>query len=57
MTNVKPAYDATTVAAIRQVLNDVFSDQRFLHSRSVSALEIAEHFLAGAARGERDWSS
>jgi hypothetical protein len=50
---VKPAYDATTIAALRHALDEVVSDQRFLHSPSVSALEIAEHILAEAARGER----
>jgi len=53
MIDVKPAYDATTIAALRHALDEVLSDQRFVQSRSVSALEIAEHILARAARGER----
>lgn len=53
MINVKPAYEATTIATLRHALDEVLSDQRFLQSRSISALEIAEHILARAARGER----
>jgi hypothetical protein len=47
-------YDAATIAALRQALDDVFADQRFIGQRSTSALEIAEHLLAQAAAGERD---
>ena len=47
-------YDAATIAALRQALDDVFADQRFIDQRSTSALEIAEHLLAQAAAGERD---
>jgi len=49
-----PAYDTATLALLRQTLDDVLADPRFLRSPSVSALEIAEHILAHAARGERD---
>jgi hypothetical protein len=47
-------YDAPTVATLRQALDDVFADRRFISQRSTSALEIAEHLLAHAAAGERD---
>jgi hypothetical protein len=53
MTASQP-YDAATIAALRQALDDVFADQRFIDQRSTSALEIAEHLLAQAAAGERD---
>lgn len=47
-------YDQATLAILRRALDDILTDIRFLESRSVSALEIAEHILAQAARGERD---
>jgi len=47
-------HDAETIAILRRALDDVFADPRFLHQRSTSALEIAEHLLAQAAAGERD---
>lgn len=47
-------YDAPTIAVLRRALDDVFTDRRFSHRRSTSALEIAEHLLAQAAAGERD---
>ena len=31
-------YDAATIAALRQALDDVFADQRFIGQRSTSAL-------------------
>lgn len=46
-------YDTETLAALRRTLDDVLLDDRFLRSRSVSALEMAEHLLAQAERGER----
>jgi hypothetical protein len=49
-----PQYDRVTIANLRRVLDDVFTDPRFLNRRSSSALEIAEHLLAQAAVGERD---
>jgi hypothetical protein len=49
-----PFYDSATLTVLRRALDDVLIDQRFLESHSVSALEIAEHILAQAARGERD---
>jgi hypothetical protein len=54
MIAARPAYDATTLAVLRSALDEVLSDRFFLQSRSISALEIAEHILAQAARGERD---
>jgi hypothetical protein len=53
MINARPAYDAKT-AALRNALDNVLLDRLFLQSRSISALEIAEHILAHAARGETD---
>ena len=52
--NARPFYDSATLTVLRCALDDVLIDRRFLESRSVSALEIAEHILAHAARGERD---
>ena len=52
MINARPAYDTTTLAVLRCTLDDVLSDRLFMQSRSISALEIAEHILAQAARGE-----
>jgi hypothetical protein len=54
MIDARPAYDATTLAVLRSALDEVLSDRFFPQSRSISALEIAEHILAQAARGERD---
>ena len=51
MINARPAYDTTTLAVLRCTPDDVLSDRLFLQSRSISALEIAEHILAQAARG------
>lgn len=52
--NARQFYDGATLAVLRCALDDVLIDRRFIESRSVSALEIAEHILAQAARGERD---
>lgn len=46
-------YDTATLTALRRTLDDVLLDQRFLRSRSVSALEMAEYLLMLAAQGER----
>jgi hypothetical protein len=54
MTDVKIAYDAATLATLRRALDQVLTHPRFLHSTSVSALEMAEHILSLAATGERD---
>jgi hypothetical protein len=54
MINARPVYDAKTLAVLRNALDDVLLDRLFLQSRSISALEIAEHILAQAARGETD---
>jgi hypothetical protein len=51
---MKPAYDTTTLALLRRALEDILIDPRFLRSKSMSALEVAEHILSQAARGERD---
>jgi len=54
MTELKQKYDAPTVAVMRQALNEVVADRRFLARRSVTPLEVAEHILQQAASGERD---
>ena len=47
-------FDAPTVAVMRQALNEVVADRRFLVRKSVTPLEVAEHILEQAALGERD---
>ena len=54
MTELKQKYDASTVAVMRQALNEVVTDRRFLARNSVTPLEVAEHILQQAASGERD---
>jgi hypothetical protein len=54
MNNLKQKFDASTVAVMRQTLNEVVADQRFLVRKSVTPLEVAEHILQQAASGERD---
>jgi hypothetical protein len=54
MINLTQKYDASTVAVMRQALNEVVTDRRFLVRESVTRLEIAEHILRQAASGERD---
>ncbi len=54
MTEPKQKYDASTVAVMRQALNEVVADRRFLASKYVTTLEVAEHILQHAASGERD---
>ena len=39
---------------MRQALNEVVTDRRFLVQKSVTTLEVAEHILQQAASGERD---
>jgi hypothetical protein len=51
---LKQKFDAATVAVLRQALNEVVTDRRFLVRRAVTALEVAEHILEQAASGERD---
>jgi hypothetical protein len=52
--DLKQRYDASTVAVMRQALNEVVTDRRFLARKSVTPLEVAEHILQQAAAGERD---
>jgi hypothetical protein len=54
MTDLKQKYDASTVAVMRQALNEVVTDRGFLVRKSVTPLEVAEHILRQAASGERD---
>jgi hypothetical protein len=39
---------------MRQAMNEVIADRRFLVRQSVTPLEVAEHILKQAASGERD---
>ena len=54
MTDLKQKYDASTVAVLRQALNEVITDRRFQNRKSVTPLEVAEHILQQAALGVRD---
>jgi len=54
MFDLEEKYDASTVAVMRQALNEVVTDHRFLIRKSVTPLEVAEHILQQAAYGERD---
>jgi hypothetical protein len=54
MADLKQKYDAPTVAVMRQALNEVVTDRRFLVRKSVTPLEVAEHIVQQAASGERD---
>ena len=54
MIELKQKYDASTVAVMRQALNEIVTDLRFLARKSVTPLEVAEHILQQAASGERD---
>ena len=51
---MKQKFDASTVAVMRQALNEVVTDRRFLARKSVTPLEVAEHILQQAAAGVRD---
>jgi hypothetical protein len=39
---------------MRQALNEIVTDRRFLVRKSATMLEVAEHILQQAASGERD---
>ena len=54
MNDLKQKFDASTVAVLRQALNEVVADRRFLVRKSATPLEVAEHILQQAAAGERD---
>ena len=54
MNNLKQKFDASTVAIMRQALNEVVADHRFSVRKSVTPLEVAEHILQRAASGVRD---
>jgi hypothetical protein len=54
MTDLKQKYDATTIAILRQALDEIVADRRFFARKSVTTLEVAEHILQQAASGERD---
>jgi hypothetical protein len=47
-------YDASTIATLRQALDEVVSDHRFARGHAGSTLEVAEHLLKQASAGERD---
>ena len=54
MNDLKQKFDASTVAVMRQALNEIVTDPRFLMRKSVTPLEVAEHILQQAALGVRD---
>jgi len=54
MKNLKQKFDASMVAVMRQALNEVVADRRFLVRKSATPLEVAEHILQQAALGVRD---
>jgi hypothetical protein len=54
MTELKQKFDASTVAVMRQALEEVVSDHRFSMRESVTRLDVAEHILEQAASGVRD---
>ena len=54
MNNLKQKFDASTVAVMRQALNEVIADGRFMARKCVTTLEVAEHILQLAALGVHD---
>jgi hypothetical protein len=46
--------DPSTIAILRRALDEVLLEARFCRRKSLLALEIAEHFPARSADGERD---
>ena len=54
ITELKQKFDASTVAVMRQALNEVISDHRFSMRKSVTRLDVAEHILEQAASGVCD---
>jgi hypothetical protein len=54
MTELKQKFDTSTVAVMRQALDEVVSDHRFSMRESVTRLDVAEHILEQAASGVRD---
>jgi hypothetical protein len=49
-------HDASTVAVMREALNEIVMDLRFLMRKTVTPLEEAEHILQQAVSGDRDLS-
>ncbi len=43
MNDFTPACDASALALLRKVLDEILTSRSFLELRSVSSLEIAEH--------------
>jgi hypothetical protein len=54
MNDLNQKFSASTVAVMRQALDEVVADRRFLVRKSVTTLEVAEHILQQAALGVRD---
>jgi hypothetical protein len=48
------AYDAATVAVLRNVLDEILTDDAFTQQNHRSAVEVAERVLWLASQGERD---
>ncbi|MGC1533667.1 MAG: hypothetical protein WA832_23725 [Bradyrhizobium sp.] len=48
MEKLKQKFDASTVAIMRQAMNEIIADRRFLVRQSVTPLEVAEHTRPGS---------
>lgn len=48
------AYDAATVALLRNVLDEILTGEAFTQQQHRSAVEVAERVLWLASQGERD---
>jgi hypothetical protein len=51
---MKHPYDVSTIATLRQALDEIVSDRRFAEHKFATALQVAEYLLSEAAAGERD---
>ncbi len=47
-------YDASTVAMLRAVLNELLTSEAFARQDKYSAVDLAQSILQLAAKGERD---
>jgi hypothetical protein len=57
MIDRKQKYDASTVAVMRQALNEIVTDRRFLARKSVTPLEVAEHNLPPILRARNRYGA
>jgi hypothetical protein len=51
---MKHPYDVSTIATLRQALDEIVADRRFAEHKFATALQVAEYLLSEAAAGERD---